>query len=54
MGLDDVLIHVVDFVYARPYSERAKYLRDLLEFNWIQQLHTKAQMGLNVIDLLRS
>ena len=32
-GLDDVMIHIVDFVYAAPDSAKAKYLRDLLEFN---------------------
>ena len=32
-GLDDVSIHVVDFIFAEPDSVRAKYLRDLLEFN---------------------
>ena len=53
-GLDDVQIHIVDFVYAAPDSVKAKYLRDLLEFNWIQRLHTNAPIGLNVMDLLRS
>ena len=27
------MIHIVDFVYAAPDSAKAKYLRDLLEFN---------------------
>ena len=53
-GLDDVTIHIVDFVHAAPHTDKAKYLRDLLEFNWIQRLHTNAQTGLNVMDLLRS
>ena len=54
MDLDDVSIHIVDFIYSAPDSPRAKHLRDLLEFNWIQRLHTNAPMGLNVMDLLRS
>ena len=107
MGLDDVMIHIVDFIHEAPDTGRAKYLRDLLfsiflivcftryflfriavlphspgvvyyhlllepgtfgladecstteltlllEFNWIQRLHTNAPMGLNVMDLLRS
>ena len=54
IGLEDVTIHIVDFVYATPHSPKAKYLRDLLEFNWIQRLHTNAPVGLNVMDLLRS
>ena len=53
-GLDDVSIHVVDFIFAELDSARAKYLRDLLRFNWIQRFHTYAPMGLNVMDLLRS
>ena len=53
-GLDDVEIYVVDFVYAAPHTDKAKYLRDLLEFSWIQRLHTNAPIGLNVMDLFRS
>ena len=53
-GLDDVEIFVVDFVHAAPHTTKSKHLRDLLEFNWIQRLHTNARSGLNVMDLLRS
>ena len=53
-GLDDVMMHVVDFVYAAPDTHKAKYLRDLLEFNWIQRLHTNAPTGLNIMNLFRS
>ena len=53
-GLDDVEIHIVDFVHAAPHTSKSKYLRDLLEFNWIQRLQTNAPVGLNVMDLLRS
>ena len=49
-GLADVEIHILDFIHADPSSRRAKYLRDLIEFNWIQRLHTNAPMGLNVMD----
>ena len=38
-GLDDVFIHIVNFIYAAPDSAKGKYLRDLLEFNWIQRLN---------------
>ena len=53
-GLEDLQFHVVDFVYAAPHTNKAKYFRDLLEFNWIQRLHTNAPMGLNVLDLLKN
>ena len=32
-GLDDIVVYIVDFVHAAPYTSKAKYLRDLLEFN---------------------
>ena len=54
VGLDDVSIHIVDLIYASPHSPKAKYLRDLLEFNWIKRLHANAPLGLNVLDLLQS
>ena len=53
-GLDDISFYVVDFVHAAPHTLRSKQLRDLIEFNWIQRLHTNAPSGLNVMDLLRS
>ena len=53
-GLDDISVYVVDFVHAAPHTPKSKYLRDLLEFNWIQRLHTNAPTGLNVMDLFRS
>ena len=51
-GLDDVEIHIVDFIHAHPMGRKSKYLRDLVEFNWIQRLHTNAPQGLNTMDLL--
>ena len=53
-GLDDIAIYIVDFIHAGPHTTKAKHLRDLIEFNWIQRLHTNAPTGLNVMDLLRS
>ena len=52
-GLDDISIFVVDFIHAALHTEKAKYLRDLVEYNWIQRLHTNTPSGLNVMDLLR-
>ena len=49
-GLEDVEIHILDFIHAHPASNKAKYLRDLVEFNWIQRLHTGAPVGLNLMD----
>ena len=49
-GLEDVEIHILDFIHANPAGMKAKYLRDLIEFNWIQRMHTNAPMGLDVMD----
>ena len=49
-GLDNVEIHILDFIHAHPQGEKSRYLRDLIEFNWLQRLHTNAPMGLNVMD----
>ena len=40
-GMDEVEIHILDFIHAHPEGKKAKYLRDLVEFNWIQRLHKK-------------
>ena len=50
-GLEDVEIHILDFIHSHPASSKAKYLRDLVEYNWIQRLHTGAPAGLNLMDL---
>ena len=49
-GLDNVEIYVVDFIHAEPAGKKSKYLRDLIEFNWIQRMHSNAPTGLNVMD----
>ena len=49
-GMDDIEIHIVDFIHAHPASNKAKYLRDLVEFNWTQWMHTMAPVGLNLMD----
>ena len=51
-GLEDVEIHILDFIHAHPAGRKSKYLRDLVEFNWIQRLHTNAPLGLNTMDPL--
>lgn len=49
-GINDVTIYIVDFIYAAPRSDKAAYLRDLCEFNWIQRLRSNAPSGLNTMD----
>ncbi len=47
-GLTDVEIHIVDFIHAKPRSNRAHTLRDTIETNWIHRLRTQAPIGLNL------
>jgi hypothetical protein len=49
-GLDDVTIHVVDFISLPPDSIRGKALRDKIELNWIHRLSTVLPNGLNSMD----
>ena len=51
-GLEDIEIHILDFIHAHPAGNKSKYLRDLVEFNWVQRLHTNAPLGLNSMDPL--
>ena len=51
-GLQDVEITILDFIHAHPTGMKAKKLRDLIEFNWIQRMHSNAPTGLNVKDPL--
>ena len=53
-GLDDVEIHIVDFIHAHPHGQKSKQLRDLIEFNWIQRMHCNAPTGLNLMDPYQS
>ena len=52
-GLEDVEIHILDFIHSHLASSKAKYLRDLVEYNWIQRLHTGAPAGLNLMDRVK-
>ena len=47
-GLDDVKIHVVDFIHAHPSSDQSANLRRKIERNWQHRLHTNAPQGLNI------
>ena len=47
-GLNDIEIHIVDFIHARPRSPKGRALRDKIERNWIHRLRTQTPMGLNI------
>ena len=50
-GLDDVQIHIVDFIHCSPESSRAAILRNIIEKKWIFRLRTQCPEGLNLIDV---
>ena len=47
-GLNDIEIHIVDFIHARPRSPKGRALRDKIERNWIHRLRTPTPIGLNI------
>ena len=49
-GIEDIEIHILDFIHQSPESAGAAYLRDKIEMNWIHRLKTPSPMGLNVLD----
>ena len=49
-GLEDVEIHIVDFIHITPDSAPALKVRNVVEKNWIYRLKTMVPFGLNLID----
>jgi len=50
-GVEDVELHIVDFIHSHPNSLRAAHLRDKIEKNWILRLRTSAPHGINTMDI---
>ena len=49
-GIDDLQLHILDFIHAAPNSEFGKVLRDEIEFHWIQRLRSQLPHGINTMD----
>ena len=49
-GIDDVIIHALDFISAPPDTPPGQRLRDELERKWMHRLQTIAPLGLNTVD----
>lgn len=49
-GIDDMEVHILDFIHRQPHSQAAETLRKCIEHNWIQRLQTQAPRGLNIMD----
>ena len=47
-GLEDISIHVVDFIHAHPHGQISQRLTDSIEKNWQHRLQTTAPLGLNI------
>ena len=47
-GLDDIEIHIVDFVHANPSSPQGLDIRRKTERHWQHRLRTNAPQGLNI------
>ena len=49
-GLDDVSIHVLEFIHHGPQSEGAVDTRLSKEFDWIHRIRSQIPLGMNAID----
>ena len=49
-GIDNLQLHILDFIHAAPNSEFGRALRDHIEFHWIQRLRTQLPHGINTMD----
>ena len=49
-GRADVQVHILDFIYAFPDSQRSALLRDECEFKWMHRLRSQLPMGINTMD----
>ena len=47
-GINDVTIHIVEFIHMHPESMGSIDLRRSIERNWQHKLHTIAPQGLNI------
>ena len=49
-GLDDMTIHVLEFIHHGPQSEGAMDTRLSKEFDWIHHIYSQITLGMNAID----
>ena len=50
LGVKDIKVYILDFIYAGPRTTAGKALRDIIEFHWIHRLRTTLPMGINTIN----
>ena len=49
-GIENLKLHILDFIYAAPNSEFGRALRDEIEFHWIHRLRSQLPHGINTMD----
>ena len=49
-GINDVTIHILDFIHMNAAKPDSEHLRRYTENNWQHRLHTIAPLGLNIQD----
>ena len=49
-GIDNLKLHILDFIHAAPNSDFGRALRDQIEFHWIQRLRSQLPHGINTMD----
>ena len=49
-GINDVKIHILDFIHLAPHSDEGLYVRNHIEMNWVHRLHTQQPLGMNTMD----
>ena len=47
-GLDDMNLHILDFIHLHPDSREGHRVRLNIEMNWIHRLHSQQPIGLNI------
>ena len=50
-GTDNIMLHILDFIYAPSVADFFLDIRLHVEFRWIHILHTIALPGLNIKDM---
>ncbi len=49
-GCDDIMVHIVEFIYAFLEVKYSATLWDQHEFKWMHRLRTHLSMGINTMD----
>ena len=49
-GIEDVKIHILDFIHLGPYTDEGQYVRNHIEMNWVHRLRTQQPLGMNTLD----